>query len=86
MLNFLSEKIGHKYKRFARKLNIDDVAIDNIEHSPHCDIMQEKCLQVFEKLLTMKSRVEWNQVKQALESFHQTKIISEFISEYPNFP
>ena len=53
---------------------------------PRYGNMVEKCLQVFEELLTMKSRVEWNQVKQALESFHQTKIISEFISEYPNFP
>ena len=86
MLYFLSEIIGRKYKRLARNLDRKDVDIDDMEHNPNYSFMQDKCLNVFQLLLTKKGTVKWNQVKKILESFYQTGIISQFISKYPNFP
>ena len=86
MLHFLSKTIGRKYKRLARNLDIKDDDIDEIEHSLNYSLMEDKCLQVFQLLLTKKGAVEWSQVKKALESFYQTGIISQFISKYPDFP
>ena len=48
--------------------------------------MQGKCLLVFEHMLAEKGSVEWNQVKKALKSFYQIRIIPKFITKYPKFP
>ena len=86
MLYFLSQIVGRKYKRLARNLDMEDDDIDEIEHNVNNDSMKDKCFLVFEQLLVEKGSVEWNQVKKALESFYQTKIISKFITKYPKYP
>ena len=85
MMIFLSKKVGRNYKRLARNLEISDSCIDDIEHDK-LPYHGEKCLRVFRHLKRKYGIVKWNQIKKALQAFHQTQIISDFISEYPNFP
>lgn len=85
MLNFLSEKIGMEYKRLARNLDINDQEIEEIDNIRNLNL-QDKCFRVFRKLKRDNGIVEWNQVKKALEAFYQIGVISDFYSEYPEFP
>lgn len=85
MIIFLSKKVGKNYKRLARNLDISDSCIDDIEHAK-LSYHEEKCSRVFRQLKREYGIVKWNQIKKALQAFHQTQIISDFISEYPNFP
>lgn len=77
--------VGKNYKRLARNLDISDSCIDNIEHA-NLSHLEDNCLRVFKQLKREYGIVKWNQIKKALQAFHQTQIISDFISKYPDFP
>lgn len=77
--------VGKNYKRLARNLDISDSCIDNIEHA-NLSRLEDNCLRVFKQLKREYGIVKWNQIKKALQAFHQTQIISDFISKYPDFP
>lgn len=65
MCFYISQKVGKKWKRFARNLEIDDEVIDQIDLSGDNKNFAQKCMAVLKESGEYE-KLRWNQVKVVL--------------------
>lgn len=81
MRSFISQKVGLKWKRFARNLEIDDYVIDDIDVNEDNVRLEDKCLAVINKSGN-DEELRWNQVKDVLIEIALRNVASAFEKKY----
>lgn len=81
MRSFISQKVGIKWKRFARNLEIDDNVIDDIDVDEDNVRLEDKCLAVINKSGN-DEELRWNQVKDVLIEIALRNVASAFEKKY----
>ena len=75
---FLCQEIGHRWKRFARQVDINENLIENIINTDCND--NDRCYKIFGKLGARDGSVKCNLVKMALQDLEYQNIIGKFNS------
>ena len=78
---YICEKIGRKWKRLARYLEIGDGDIDEIEEHRDNTTLTDKCRAVLNEF-NKHGVLRWNQLKGALIDIGLTAIKSDFEEKY----
>ena len=81
MRSFISQKVGLKWKRFARNLEIYDYVIDDIDVNEDNVRLEDKCLAVINKSGN-DEELRWNQVKDVLIEITLRNVASAFEKKY----
>lgn len=77
MHSFISQRVGIKWKRFARNLEIDDHVIDEIDVNEGNVSLEDKCMAVMIKSGN-DEELRWNQIKDALAEIDLANVASAF--------
>ena len=80
MYLFISHKITKNWKRFARNLEVDDEAIDQIEDTEN--LFKERVIAVMHYVNTKKGDLKWNKTKNALKEIGLDFVILELYEKY----
>ena len=75
MIYSLSKKIGKKWKRLARNLEIDDETIDGIDDERDNTSYSEKCEKVISEF-NRKRSLKWNQMRDILKEIELENVIT----------
>ena len=81
MHSFISERVGIKWKRFARNLEINDYIIDEIDVSEDNVSLEDKCMAVINRCGN-DEELRWNQIKDVLTEIELANVASAFEKTY----
>ena len=81
MHSFISERVGIKWKRFARNLEIDDYIIDEIDVNEDNVSLEDKCMAVINRSGS-DEELRWNQIKDVLTEIDLVNVASAFRKTY----
>ena len=81
MHSFISQRVGIKWKRFARNLEIDDYIIDEIDVNEDNVSLEDKCMAVINRCGN-DEELRWNQIKDVLTEIDLPNVASEFEKTY----
>ena len=81
MHSFISQRVGIKWRRFARNLEIDDHVIDEIDVNEDNVSLEDKCTAVMIKSGN-DEELRWNQIKDALTEIDLANVASAFEKTY----
>ena len=81
MRSFISRKVGIKWKRFARNLEIDDSIIDEIDVNEDNVTLEDKCRAVI-NISGHDKELMWNQIKDVLTEIELANVASAFEKTY----
>ena len=71
--SLLSGEIGHRWKRFARQVNINENTIEDLVNMGHRE--SERCYKIFSILEARDGSVKWNLIKMVLQDLELYNII-----------
>ena len=77
MHSFISQRVGIKWKRFARNLEIDDYVIDDIDVNEDNITLEDKCMAVINRSGN-NEELRWNQIKAVLTKIDLANVASAF--------
>ena len=81
MKYYISQKVGIKWKRLARNLEVEDRVIDIIDESVDNTDFANKCMAVFAES-SKYEELKWKQIKDALMEIGLDNVVSGFESTY----
>ena len=81
MKYYISQKVGIKWKRLARNLEIEDEVIDEIGKIADNANSANKCMAVFSESSKDKE-LNWNQIRDALIEIELDNVVSGFEKMY----
>ena len=81
MKYYISQKVGIKWKRLARNLEIEDEVIDEIGKIADNANSANKCMAVFSESGKDKE-LNWNQIRDALIEIELDNVVSGFEKMY----
>ena len=81
MKYYISQKVGTKWKRLARNLEVEDEAIDTIDENKDNTNSVNKCMAVIADS-SKYEELKWNQIKDALIEIGLDNVVSGFEKKY----
>ena len=81
MHSFISRRIGKKWKRFARNLEIEDYVIDEIDVNEDNVSLEDKCMAIINKSGN-NEELKWNQIKYVLTEIDLAYVAVAFEKTY----